>query len=479
MSTFSGLNGALTALQAQRRGLDVAGQNIANANTEGYSRQRVDLKSVGGPTVPAVHATWNGSGAGVNVAGINRSGDAFLEARGRAEHATGAYLDDQKQVYLNIEGVFAEPGATGLQSQLSNFWSSWGDVANNPSDEAARSQMLQRAGTVSDTLNGADAVLRSQWASTREQLGTLVMEVNTAAANVAELNEAVSRLQLAGSPNNELADQRDLLVMRLSELTGATATPREDGSVDVYLSGSMLVAGGTARALDVKGARRMDDLGAAPGQATGPVTLTWKGTDTNAVAASGRIASSMHTLANVLPNTVKNLDGVAQTLAKSVNDQHTAGYDLTGARGEDLYTPATGTTITAANIRVAIDDVSKVAAASQADNDAASPDPLNPALRPSLGGGNAQAMAGIASTTNNAYRELVVNLGVDSSNAQNRSATQTKLTQAVDTARLSETGVSLDEEMTDMLAYQRAYQAASQVITTINSTFDSLLQMIR
>src|SRR5688572_5695302 len=102
MSTFSGLSTALSALYAQRRGLDVTGQNVANANTAGYSRQRVDMQAVGGATVPAVHSVWTGAGAGVNVTDVARIRDAFLESRGRAEHANGAYLNARQQVLAQV-----------------------------------------------------------------------------------------------------------------------------------------------------------------------------------------------------------------------------------------------------------------------------------------------------------------------------------------------------------------------------------------
>src|SRR5215813_3586024 len=103
MSMFAGLNTALTALYAQRRGLDVTGQNIANANTEGYSRQRVDLRAVGGPVTPSVYATTDGIGQGVEVADVQRLRDVFLESRGRAEHAQSAYLSAQNTVHSSLE----------------------------------------------------------------------------------------------------------------------------------------------------------------------------------------------------------------------------------------------------------------------------------------------------------------------------------------------------------------------------------------
>lgn len=454
MSSFSGLSIALSALYSQRRGLDVTGQNIANSNTEGYSRQRVDLQSVGGPITPAMWSTWRGGGAGVTVSDIQRLQDAFLEARGRTEHMQGAYLDDQSRVQAAIEQVFGEPSDTGLQSQLATFWASWHDVSNRPGDAAAREQLLQQGATVADTLRDTDTALRSLWTSTREQYDNLVSETNRAAASVAELNTAIVRMTQSGLPTADLADQRDLLTMRLAELTGATASPRENGAVDIFLAGSALVSGSSFRQLQTAGAGRLAD------QSVDPVRLQWADTGSAASAPSGQIASALYTLGTAVPDTVTRLDQVAATLASTVNTQHALGFDLTGAAGLPFYS---GTT--AEMISVAITDYRQIAASAVAGQD--------------LNGDNADTMAGLASATDDLYRQLVVDVGVATQNAERRAEIQTVITRSVDDARSAESGVNLDEEMTNMLQYQRAYEAAAKVVTSIDTLFDSLLQMVR
>src|SRR5512139_4341321 len=212
MSSFSGLSIALSSLYAQRRGLDVTGQNIANTNTDGYTRQRVNLQSVGGPVTPAMWSIWRGGGAGVEVTDVQRLQNAFLEARGRTEHMQSAYLTDQARMQAAIEEVFNEPSDTGLQAQLSVFWNSWQDVSNRPSDTAARQQLIQQGATVADTLNNSYQALDSLWSTTRDQLDSVVAEINRTASSVAELNAAIIRMKGSELPYADLADQRDLLV---------------------------------------------------------------------------------------------------------------------------------------------------------------------------------------------------------------------------------------------------------------------------
>ncbi|GAA3161829.1 flagellar hook-associated protein FlgK [Planomonospora alba] len=479
MSTFSGISTALSALYAQRQALDVTGQNVANANTEGYTRQRVDMNAVGGAVTPARYSTTDGIGSGVTVSGVTRMRDAFLESRGQIEHAKYAYLAGQEEIHARVEEVFNEPSDTGIQSQLSDYWNAWHDVVNQPGDLAARAQLLQRGGTVADSLRSADDALDSLWNSTLTQVDSLVTEVNTAADTISQLNKAIVRATAAGLPANELADERDGLVLRLAELTGATSKSLDNGAVDVYLGGAKLVEGAAFRELKVAGAGSMRDVMADP---SNPVALQWKDTGADAGVTSGQLASSLHSLNTVLPEYTARLDEVAGRLAATVNTQHARGYDLNGAAGGDFFTATTGTAITAATITVGIGDPAKVAASSVAPTPRTDGDgnPLPPTGN--LDAGNADALAELATAAGGPdryYREAVTALGVASQAAQRRTAIQATVAQNNDAQRAAQSGVSLDEEMANMLLYQRAYQAASQVINTINSTFDSLFGMIR
>ncbi|MFC7479779.1 flagellar hook-associated protein FlgK [Luedemannella flava] len=308
-STFSGLSTALSALYAQRRGLDVTGQNIANANTEGYSRQRVDMRAIASQQVPAVHAVWSGAGAGVDVTAISRARDAFLEARGRAEHAQGAYLDVQKQVFGSVESIFTEPSDTALQSQFDDYWAAWHDVANNPGLLAARNQLLERGRVVTDGLSRAFDQLGAEFTISRSQLEAFATDINTTTKTIAELNQSINRAQAAGLPVNELADQRDLQLMHLAEVAGTTAIARPDGTMDVLLGGSTLVSGSSSRELKVGGGTRLEDLVTDP---TGQrVSLQWADNGRTATATDGRVAAHLQSLNTILPDYANQLDAIA------------------------------------------------------------------------------------------------------------------------------------------------------------------------
>jgi flagellar hook-associated protein 1 FlgK len=457
-SAFSGLNTALTALVAQRRGLDVAGQNIANANTDGYSRQRADLRSVVGTVTPAMYSTWQGTGSGVVVADVTRIRDAFLDARNRTERAGAAYLTNDQQVYGQVERLITEPSDTGLQAQLADVWASWHDVSNNPGDLSARNQLLQQSTTVATTLNQSHQALAELWSTTRQQLGALVDDVNATAASVAQLNQAIVRATAAGLPASELADRRDELALHLADLTGASVRSPGDGSVQVLLGGQSLVSGPVARQLAATGAAQLDL------QAGNPVSLQWADGGAAAVTVpSGQIGSVLATLTGTVPGYSARLDAVAANLASAVNTQHAAGYDLAGTAGGTFFTGST-----AASITVAITDPALVAASGTPGGN--------------LDGGNADAMAALSSAATGpdvSYRQLVADLGTVTHSVNQRTAIQSALADQAGAAVSAYSGVSLDEEMTNMLSYQRAYQAAARVMSTVDSTLDTLINLRR
>lgn len=464
MADVSTLYTALSGLYAARRGLDVAGQNVANANTEGYSRQRIVQESIGAPSVPAIWSQWNGgSGGGTRVSDVQRMRDAFLEARGQVGHAQIADLTTQQTITGQIEQLFPEPGENGLQNLLNTMWNGFDDVANNPGDLAARAQLLQQATSVTDWLHQTSTQLTSQQTSIFQDLQALASEVTAASKSLADLNRAILRGQQSELPVNELLDQRDTLAMKLAEMVGGTTRMDPDGTLGVYVSGAALVRGTTAEAIE-----------AQPGP-HGTGSLVWS-RDGSALVVTGGSANAMLLALNDtttgagIPYWQAQLDGVAQHLADAVNALHTAGYDLDGNLGGDFFTDANGgTTVTAATIKVAITDPRLVAASSVGD-------PMTPS--PNLDGGTAAAIAKLAADPtgpNSDYQTLIVNLGIAKQTVDRKVNTQNAIVTQVDDARESAAGVSLDEEMTNILAYQRAYEAASRVMTSVDQMLDVLI----
>ncbi|MEV4344210.1 flagellar hook-associated protein FlgK [Actinoplanes sp. NPDC049596] len=459
-STFGGLNTALTSLYAQRRGLDVTGQNIANQNTEGYTRQKVRMQSQTGSLNPGVYATTTQVGNGVTVSSVERGRNAYLEERGRTEHANSAYLSTQKTSYAQIESVLAEPSDTALQARMHDMWDAWNDVANNWQDPSTRSALIERSQTVATTLNDTHASLDNQFTANRTQAQAFVSQVNNLATSIADMNQQIVVAHSAGLEANELMDQRDVQIMQLSELTGATTQSKTNGAVNVYLGTAPLVSDFSTRTVELTGPPSL-----AAWTADTPVALKWNDTDMP-VTTGGQMGAMLDTMNNIIPTISGQLDDVAASLAKNVNDAVMAGYDINGDEGTAFFQ---GTT--AGEIKVLVTTPDKVAFS------AGNPKNLDPELA-ALDHGVADSLSemGTSSTGPDAtYQTMIGQLGVASQASARRSDIQDAVTDQVDTTREAESGVNLDEEMTNMLTFQRGYEAASRVLTTIDSMLDQLI----
>jgi flagellar hook-associated protein 1 FlgK len=451
MGTFDGLSAALSGLNAQRRGLDIVGQNVANVNTDGYSRQPVVHTAVG---VPATFAGWKGTAAGgVTVAQLDRFRDGFLEVRAHLEHGQQERLAQEQVVLARVAQAFAEPGDQGVQALLDDFWAGWHQVANHPGDLSARSQLLQQADTLTDAVSSAHSALDARWQSGRDQLTITVQDANAVAATVAQLNQVVQQAQAAGQQASQAADQRDLLVVRLAETLGTTARPGENGAVDVFIGGTALVRGSHSEQLTVTGAVDLADAG------SDPVSVRWAKDGYPARVDQGRAAALVSAVQTVVPGYASRLDTVATTLVATVNAAHQAGFDLAGAQGGDFFA---GTS--AADLRVAITDPAAVAASSVAGGN--------------LDGGNADVLAALAGRPNGGdetYRQLVVDLGIAGQSANRRLSVQKAVSAQVDAAREEYSGVNVDEEMVSMLNDHRAYESAARMLSAVDATLDRLI----
>ena len=465
-STFGSLNAATTALWAQRRALDVTGQNISNVNTDGYSRQRVDLQAMGGSVVPAFFSTSNGIGSGVSADDVTRIRDAFLEGRGHTEHANNARLTVESDTYDLVQQAVREPGDTGIQSLMSDMWAGWEDVANQPQDEAARGQLLQRLQSLVSGIHTTQASLSAQWTQQRDNLDVLVADVNSAASSIAGLNKAIQQANQTGLPANDLADQRDVLVMKLADQVGATVRPGKFGSVDVIVGGMTLVAGSTASTLATAGTYSADGMTGVDG----PPRIVM-GSGGYRVRAGGTAEGTLNALTTIIPTYRTNLDNTAVSLATSLNAAHTAtgaAFDLDGAAGTPLL-GSSGGPITAASLSVLISDPRKIAASSV-------PGPA--AGVGALDHGNADKIAQLRQSTTGTdanYRKMIVELGVQASVVARNVDIQSVITTQVDASRESVAGVNIDEEMTNMLSFQHAYSAAGRLVTAIDETLDTLI----
>lgn len=461
MSSFAGLSTALSSLIAQRQALEVTGQNIANANTPGYTRQRAEMSSVSALAAPSMFSSQNVVGNGVRVTGITRMGDIFLDNRLHTETAEASFQAARADALGRLESTIAEPSDTGVAAGLQKFWAGWQSIANSPDDIAARKVLLGDARALVSQISSGYTAAETQWEHTRTEAGTLVTEINSAAQGVAHLNEQIRSILVSGGSANELIDQRDRMVTELSAMVGASARHRDDGTVDVMVGGNALVRGVEAKEILIAGANVMQDaLGG------NHVTLTWAETGTPLSLDGGRLAASMADLGpnGVLIGTAAQWDAVATALRDQVNAVHTTGMTLDDppVAAGDFFSIGAGPA--AKSLTVAITDPVAIAAGAPGQG--------------AFDGSIADTISQLATADDGpdeVFRNLVVDLGVQTRAATQRATVTESVRATSENLQLANASVDLDEESINMLAYQRAYEGAARVLTAIDEMLDVLI----
>jgi flagellar hook-associated protein 1 len=458
MSGFSTLNTAVTGLAAAQRAMDVTGQNVVNSNTPGYSRQRVNLQEIGAPVTATLFSGHGASFGGVTVTDVTRIKDAFIEGARAAAGGRRAALTSQTGALDAVQQMLAEPGDTGLQATMDAFYSSWHDLANNPTDVAAGSVVLQRGIAVTDRLHSVSSGIAGQWATAHDALVNVVAQVNQAAKDLAGVNAKISSGLVAGLPVNELEDQRDLLSRKLAELVGGTAVVGQDGAASVSVNGVSIVAGTTSQQLTLSGSTTLT------GAAASPPKIMW-GTTTVPVD-SGSAAGYLAVLGTDLPSALQKVDSVATSLRDMVNAVHATGFQADGTPG-GLFFDGTD----ALSLQVVPTDPGQLATTPTAGT-------IDGSIAMKIGDlSDEQVQLQQLGTTGptGQWRDFTTQLGVRVQSLKNAGTVQDTVVAATDTAVETDSGVNLDEEMTNMLQYQRSYQAAARVVTTVDEILDTLI----
>ena len=460
MSTFGALNTAYRGLTAAQQGMNVAGQNIANAATEGYTRQRVDQSSLAAPARGLFSGGLLQPGQGVSVNAISRLGNSFLDAGVRSAGAQAGFASVRSSALQGIEGILKEPGDNGISAALQGFWSAWQGAANQPDKSGPKGLLLTAANSVTDKISNAYRALDSQWNSVRSEAADAVTAVNAAAAQVASYNTTIRSTLAAGGSANELIDARAKLTDQIAGLAGGTVREQADGTVDVLVGGNALVTGGSVRNLKLAGATAMADA------ATDAPRVEWTNPSGTAALDGGELAGALSVLApadkgGAIAQAAESYNTFAKELAKAVNDVHTDGVTGTGATNVDFFTTGTGPAALSISGPASIDDIALKAS-------------TGGALDTSIADKISQLGTG-ANSPDKVWAGIVTNIGVQSRGAQQHESLTNAAQASALTGRASQSSVSLDEENVSLLTNQHAYQAAARVMTAVDEALDVLI----
>jgi flagellar hook-associated protein 1 FlgK len=426
--TLQGLQTALSGLLAEQQALDVTGNNIANANTEGYSRETAVLQSNPPIVIPATSPiTGEGAqlGTGVSVATIARIRNSYLDAQYRTQNSALSGATTQSEELEQAQSAFNEPSSSGISNQLSAFWTAWNSLADSPTSEAAKEGVVSAGEQLTTTINELSTQLSALSGQATEHYDALTGpsgEVQDDANQIAQLNGQIKQAEEAGQKPNNMLDRRDLLLDKLSALAQVTVTQQPDGTDTVSFGDAAkpLVEGTTVDWPQTLGTGAGGQLGALLGL-TGP---------------GGALASYQTALNNV-----------AETLESTVNALHTSTPFFSGT--------------SAANLAVAV-------TAAQ----------VQPSSTKDPGGSDvAQAIAALrGGAAEQDYATLVERVGSDLQTAKGDEANLQTTVTAINDQRQSVSGVSLDEEMTNLISFQRGYQASARTLTAMDSMLETLIE---
>ena len=484
-SLYLGLSG----LQAQQSALNVVGQNIANVNTPGYTRQRAELTTNLSQIQGQVYF-----GTGVSLTSVQGIRDRFLDLQIYRETAKQSGASERFSSLNAISGSLADTGSSGIAAQIQAFFQGVQDLSAQPDNAALRTNLINKAQGMVSAMKSRYQLLDDQRSSADQSVRSLVTAVNTLTTQIANLNQSIMTEVIPGA-NNAARDQRKALTDKLSELVGINVFEGAKGEYQITLdSGSGVLVNGTSSF----------NLSAVPGGALdGKSSVMLDSTlDVTAGIKEGQLGAKLDLRDTILPGYQKQLDELAAGITSQVNLLNRSGYAAGGAAptGTDFFRGLvandanglpTSLSPTLANPYKGMVAALSVNAAIIANPSliAAAGAPIPPAVTAAAGDNrNANAMASLQTTSNSGlggvvlgstYSNAVANLVSDVGNAvqtwDTNATAQQNLLLALQNQRDSISGVNLDEEASSMMTLQRGYQASARFISVINQLTDQLV----
>jgi flagellar hook-associated protein 1 FlgK len=460
----AGIEIARKALQANAYVLDTIGNNIANVNTPGYSRQRVELRPSESTSiaVKSTTAPFASLGTGVSVYNVERMRNEFYDAQMRNTLGEYGTWTQQSVTYSTVESIFNEPSDVGISANLQAFWDSWYAVQQDPSDSGARSNVISTAEQLAQSLKLTKSSLSNLQRNIDRNIPLKVEDANSLITRLSQINKQIVKEEASGTTTS-LKDERTRLTNELIQLVGADYYEDSRGVASIALNGVILMSESDSNLLEAK-------LTNADG--TSKYQLFIKDTLRTVDVSSGEIYGLIQSRDEAVVSFMDKLDEIAVALITNINEVNKAGYDLNGDAGINFF-DGTGASDIAVNDFV-VSDGSLIAASSTKTNVEGN-------------GENALAISALrelgvfdsgTTSINKYFQNLISNLGVNSLASQNYLQTNEDIIDQLNNQIAAVSGVSIDEEMTDMVKFQNSYQAAAKYLSIIQEILDTLIQMV-
>ncbi len=459
MPTINGiLNTAASGLRAQQSALDVTSHNISNASTPGYSRQRAVIT-----TNPSLITPKGVYGTGAQVVDVTQVRDQLLDVDYRGQTSTASEQQTRSDILGQVQSVLNEPTDTGLANTMDQFFSAWSDLATNPSDASTRTVVRQDATDLVNQMHQLASSFDQTRQNTETRLSDGVTRVNQLTAEVANLNKEIVSVESDGTTASDLRDQRGTALDELSTYVPIQVEEHSDGSVGVATSGISIVDGAHSTDLAVS-------------TSGGTYGLKVASSSDSISSPGGSLGGMLQVLNTDLPSYQSKLDTLASSLVSEVNSVHETGTNPDGNTGVDFFDPS-GTTAWTMALSSDVSSSASAIAAGTPDAGGAYRSGANDVAL-AIGGMRDQKVSGLGQQTPGDYfTGLVSGVGLDVRSSQDAAGVHKTLADQANTRRMSTSGVSVDQELVNMMQFQSAYQAAARVVTTANQMLQSLINM--
>jgi flagellar hook-associated protein 1 FlgK len=466
MSLFNILNLGAGSLDAETTASSVTGENLSNVNNPAYARQVVNLSASTPLNTPVGQ-----EGTGVTVDSIQEIRDALLDGQIQAEAGVTGSLNAQQGALQNAEAALAEQltntstsgsdsSPTGLAADLSNFFNALQSLSSSPTDVSLRQGVIGAAQQLTSQFNTVASSLSGLTTTINSSIDSDVSGANQDLSQIASLNAGIVQAQAIGGTANELIDQREQALEDLASKVNFTTTTQSNGAVDVTIGGVAMVSNIT----------ETDSLAAGYNPNTGRYTVKAQNANTYLNLAGGSIEGDITVRDGAIAQLQTGLDTLASQISTSVNSIYSAGFDLHGNTGQNFFTGNTAAGIGINSTLVADPTTFQASGTAGATGD----------------NSVALALAQLANTPNanlngqtiNAnYAATVANLGSALSSVNVQVTNNGAMTQMLSNQRQSVSGVNIDEEMTNLMQFQKAYEASAELITTINQMLQTVVNM--
>ncbi len=468
LGLFNTLNLGARAMTAQQVGVEVTGQNLANANNPAYARQTVQLEtSLSTPTGIGMEGT------GVEAVSIQQVRNQLLDSQIQSESSVGGYWNSQQNAlqnaqtqlneFLNLNSASGTSGSTkdtqGLSSQLNNLFNAFQSVATSPTDSSARLGLVNTAQSLASGFNQASQNLSALNGLLNTSVSNDVASANQLLSQIAGLNDQIAKATASGGTANDLVDSREQDLENLAKLVNIQTAANSNGTVSVSIGGQELVTG-----------NKLTDTLATYDPGNGNLLVQTATSATPLTLSGGSIQGTIDARDGALAALRNGLDTMASSLIAQVNGIYKNGYDLNGNSGAAFFTGSDAATI-GVNSAVA-NDPSQIQAAGAAnatgDNSVALQ--LAQLGQQSVAALNHQTFSG-------AYAQDVQNFGNALANANDQVSNYNSVNKMLLNQRDSVSGVSLEEETTNLITYQKAYEASAKIISTVNEMLQTVVAM--